>query len=78
MPERAPLIKRVTSDELRPDEVVTLREIFDVAWGDGKERFTDEDWEHALGGVHVVLEVDGTSRRMHPSSNGSCTRTAST
>jgi aminoglycoside 2'-N-acetyltransferase I len=44
---------------LRPDEVVTLREIFDVAWGDGEERFTDEDWEHALGGVHFVLEVDG-------------------
>ena len=59
MPERAPLIKRVTSDHLRPDEVVTLREIFDVAWGDGEERFTDEDWEHALGGVHFVLEVDG-------------------
>ena len=59
VPERAPLIKRVTSDHLRPDEVVTLREIFDVAWGDGEERFTDEDWEHALGGVHFVLEVDG-------------------
>ena len=59
MPERAPLIKRVTSDHLRPDEVVTLREIFDVAWGDGEERFTDEDWGHALGGVHFVLEVDG-------------------
>ena len=59
MSERAPLIKRVTSDHLRPDEVVTLREIFDVAWGDGEERFTDEDWEHALGGVHFVLEVDG-------------------
>jgi len=40
VPERAPLIKRVTSDELRPDEVVTLREMFDVAWGDGEERFT--------------------------------------
>jgi DNA-binding transcriptional regulator YdaS (Cro superfamily) len=44
VPERAPLIERVTSDELRPDEVATLREIFDVAWGDGEERFTDEDW----------------------------------
>jgi len=59
VPERARLIKRVTSDELRQDEVVTLREMFGVAWGDGEDRFTDEDWEHALGGVHVVLEVDG-------------------
>ena len=22
-------------------------------------RFTDDDWAHALGGVHVVLDVDG-------------------
>lgn len=59
MPERASLIRRVTSDELRPDEVVALRELFDGAWGDGDERFTDEDWEHALGGVHFVLDADG-------------------
>jgi aminoglycoside 2'-N-acetyltransferase I len=58
VPERPPLIRRVTSDELRPDEGVVLREIFDVAWGDGDERFTDEDWEHALGGVHFVLDAD--------------------
>lgn len=26
---------------------------------DEDERFTDDDWAHALGGVHVVLDVDG-------------------
>jgi aminoglycoside 2'-N-acetyltransferase I len=32
----------------------------DVAFGgDEAERFTDEDWRHGLGGVHVVLDLDG-------------------
>lgn len=26
---------------------------------DEDERFTDADWDHALGGLHFVLEVDG-------------------
>ena len=31
-----------------------------LAFGDDEEeRFTDDDWAHALGGVHVVLDVDG-------------------
>ena len=31
-----------------------------VAFGaDEEERFSDDDWQHALGGVHFVLELDG-------------------
>jgi len=26
---------------------------------DEEERFADSDWEHALGGVHVLVELDG-------------------
>jgi aminoglycoside 2'-N-acetyltransferase I len=26
---------------------------------DEDERFTDDDWEHAVGGTHFVLDVDG-------------------
>ena len=34
------------------------------AFGDDEEeRFSDADWEHALGGIHVVLDVDGVDRR---------------
>jgi aminoglycoside 2'-N-acetyltransferase I len=30
-----------------------------VAFGsDDDERFTDDDWNHAIGGVHFVLDVD--------------------
>lgn len=32
----------------------------EVAFGsDEEERFTDDDWEHALGGLHFILELDG-------------------
>jgi aminoglycoside 2'-N-acetyltransferase I len=31
-----------------------------VAFGsDDDERFTDADWDHAVGGVHFVLDLDG-------------------
>ena len=31
-----------------------------LAFGeDEDERFTEADWAHALGGVHVVVELDG-------------------
>jgi aminoglycoside 2'-N-acetyltransferase I len=49
----------VPSDELRPGEVAELRELFDEAWSDDAERFTEQDWGHAVGGVHVIAEADG-------------------
>ena len=34
--------------------------MLDEAFGDDEdERFTDDDWQHAIGGVHFVLDVDG-------------------
>jgi GNAT superfamily N-acetyltransferase len=53
------VIRLVPSDALRPDEVVVLRELFDEAWSDDAEGFTDRDWSHAVGGVHVIAEADG-------------------
>lgn len=53
------MIRLVPSDALRPDEVVVLRELFDEAWSDDAEGFTDRDWSHAVGGVHVIAEADG-------------------
>jgi aminoglycoside 2'-N-acetyltransferase I len=46
--------------DLTRDELISIRAILDVAFGtDEDERFTDDDWEHALGGVHFVVEQDG-------------------
>src|SRR5262249_26901482 len=46
------------TDELTPYEVETLYRLFDAAWP-APDDFTDDDWQHALGGVHVLAEVDG-------------------
>jgi aminoglycoside 2'-N-acetyltransferase I len=46
----------VASDELRPDDLEAMRALFAAAWGGG---FTDEDWEHTFGGVHLLRFEDG-------------------
>jgi hypothetical protein len=56
------VIRLVPSDALRPDEVVALRELFDEAWSDDTEGFTDRDWSHAVGGVHVIAQADGADQ----------------
>lgn len=49
------------TDELTGQEVRAIRELLVAAFGsDEEERFTDEDWEHAISGMHFVLELDGT------------------
>ena len=58
-PERMRL-RRLPTDELTPSEIATIRALMEVAFGsDEDDRFTDDDWGHAIGGVHVVLELDG-------------------
>ncbi len=53
------IVRRLASEELGSEEVAALRELFREAWGDTSEQFTDEDWDHAIGGLHFVLEEDG-------------------
>jgi aminoglycoside 2'-N-acetyltransferase I len=31
----------------------------DTAFGTGEEAFADDDWTHALGGTHFVLDLEG-------------------
>ncbi len=53
-------VRRVPSAELSTDERAAIRAIMDAAFaGDEHGGFDDDDWEHALGGVHVLAEVDG-------------------
>lgn len=52
-------IRRLPTDELRPEDIARLRTIMVDAFGDdADERFTDADWEHALGGRHFLVEDD--------------------
>ncbi len=52
--------RRLTTTELIDAELIAIRELMDVAFADDEGGpFDDDDWQHALGGVHVVLDVDG-------------------
>jgi aminoglycoside 2'-N-acetyltransferase I len=59
-PERLRL-RRLATPELTSGEVQAIRGLMEVAFGseDEEEHFSEDDWQHALGGVHFVLELDG-------------------
>lgn len=56
-------IRRATTSELSSAELGELRRLLDAAFSARDvpldEWFTDHDWEHALGGVHVLGSLDG-------------------
>jgi aminoglycoside 2'-N-acetyltransferase I len=53
-------VRTLSSGDLTPPEVSAIRGVLDAAfWVDPDERFTDDDWDHALGGLHLVADVDG-------------------
>ncbi len=52
-------IRRATA-ELSAGETNAIRELLFAAFGpDEEEGFTEDDWEHSIGGVHFLLELDG-------------------
>lgn len=53
-------VRRLTTAQLTAPDIAVIRALMTEAFGDDEdEAFGDHDWEHALGGVHVVLDVDG-------------------
>ena len=50
---------RVPTEFLTPAEVEAIRGLLWTSCGDGEEGMTEEDWQHALGGAHFMLELDG-------------------
>ena len=54
-------ITRRSSGELGPEELASLREMVRAVWAQEAEAFTDEDWGHAVGGMHFVLEDRGVT-----------------
>jgi aminoglycoside 2'-N-acetyltransferase I len=49
-------LRTATTAELTPGELEALRELVFGAFG---ERFDEHDWEHTLGGIHVLVVDDG-------------------
>jgi aminoglycoside 2'-N-acetyltransferase I len=54
-----PRLRLVPTHELSPGELRAIRALMDSAFGTGDEAFADHDWEHAIGGTHFVLDLDG-------------------
>jgi aminoglycoside 2'-N-acetyltransferase I len=48
-----------TTDALISAEIEAIRSILWAAFPAGDEGFTEDDWQHALGGRHFLLELDG-------------------
>ena len=65
MPDRygnggEPRLRTLATTELTEPEISLIRALMTDAFGsDEDERFTDDDWGHALGGTHFVLELGG-------------------
>jgi aminoglycoside 2'-N-acetyltransferase I len=55
----AQVLRRVATQDLTPDETSAIRELVWAAFPTGEEGFSEDDWEHSLGGTHFVLELDG-------------------
>ncbi|MDQ3126881.1 MAG: GNAT family N-acetyltransferase [Chloroflexota bacterium] len=53
-------LRRMSTKALTTNETAAIRALMTAAFGDDEdERIEDADWSHALGGTHVVLDVDG-------------------
>lgn len=53
-----PSIRLVRTDDLLPDEVASLRALFDAAWSNKDGTFSEDDWGSASGGTHVIASID--------------------
>ena len=59
-PTSTPVLRRLATAQLAPSDIAGIRALMDVAFGDDEdERFTEDDWQHALGGVHFLLDLEG-------------------
>src|SRR5664280_2533818 len=53
-------IARVPTEALTSAQVSAIRVLLWAAFGDDEdEAMTEDDWQHALGGSHFLLELDG-------------------
>ena len=55
-----PRLRHLSTDDLTASEIAAIRSMLVAAFGpDEDERFEDHDWEHSIGGIHFVLDLDG-------------------
>ena len=49
-------LRIATSASLEPADLSAIRALLDAAFAGA---FSDDDWTHALGGTHAIVEQDG-------------------
>ena len=52
-------VRVVPSADLATGDVAAIRALLREAFADDGEGFSDADWDHAVGGVHGIAELDG-------------------
>lgn len=52
-------LRSVPTQDLTEKEVASLRGLFAAAWPDPDDAFTEDDWDHSMGGRHFLIEADG-------------------
>jgi aminoglycoside 2'-N-acetyltransferase I len=53
-------VRQLPTEDLSPREVTVIRRILEAAFGsDEEDRFTEDDWQHAVGGMHFLVEAEG-------------------
>ena len=40
-------------------QITAIRQLLQAAFPPGDDAFTEDDWEHSLGGIHFVGDLDG-------------------
>ena len=58
-PDEHVRLRRLTTPDMTATEIAALRTLLWAAFPPGEEGFSEDDWEHALGGIHVLLDVGG-------------------
>jgi aminoglycoside 2'-N-acetyltransferase I len=58
-PNDPPRPRSLTTAQLNPDESRAIRELLWAAFDSDEDGFSEDDWQHALGGRHFVVEDEG-------------------
>jgi aminoglycoside 2'-N-acetyltransferase I len=51
-------LRRVPTVDLTSGEIEAIRALLWAAFPPGEDGFTEDDWQHSLGGLHVILDDD--------------------
>lgn len=52
-------LRRIPTAELTAPETRAIRELLWAAFPPGDDAFTEDDWQHTIGGVHFLLDLEG-------------------